>query len=370
MSKVYVICTGGTISMIDVSKSLDKTVRFQDEVQKILPKGGDYPDVEFKVYTPLIDSSEMTVELWNKIAEDIRDRYHEFDGFVILHGTDTMSYTASALSFILKNLNKPVILTGAQTPLSEKINDARENIINSIYLAAYQEIREVCICFNRTVYRGNRVTKFSTNDYDAYISANYPVLGRIQSTIELEKSLLAPAPKKNELHVATMDNFDVRIIYFTPNLLPEAFHQQIKGAKAIVLASYGDGNIRIRDPRFLEIMKTERAKGMIFINKSQCVRSNTIPKYDAGSLLSEAGMVSAGDQTLETILCKLLYLMSKKYNQSEIERAMQTPLRGEITPVVMLQQRFSIFAIKPDDHSSEAEAPSLSAHSSPTKLFK
>lgn len=372
MSKVYVICTGGTISMVDVNKSQGESVQFQDEVKKILPTGQDYPEVTFKVYSPLIDSSEMTVELWNKIALDIRDRYHDFDGFVILHGTDTMAYTASALSFMLKNLGKPVIMTGAQTPLSENINDARENIINSIFIAANNDIKEVCLCFNRTVYRGNRVTKFSTNDYDAYMSANYPVLGRIQSAIEIDKNLLAPAPKPNhDLSVTKLDNYDIRTIFFTPNLLPEGFEQQIKGAKAVILASYGDGNIRIRDPRFLEIIKRERDNGMIFVNKSQCLRSNTIPKYDAGSLLSEAGMVSAGDQTLEAIICKLLYLMSKGLDQRKVESNMKRPLRGELTPVVLLQHRFSMYALTAAHHSGEEERDdkSLSLRSSPSKKF-
>ncbi len=345
MAKVYVICTGGTISMLDVNdKDQYKPTILQDEVNAVLPTGRDFPEVTYKVYSPLVDSSEMNVDLWNRIADDIREVYNDYDGFVILHGTDTMAYTGSALSFMLGNLAKPVILTGAQTPLSATINDARENIINSIFLAASPDINEVCICFNRTIYRANRVTKLSTTDYDAYTSANYPVLGRVQSSIELDERQLLDAPSIAELSLTRLENFDVRYVLITPNLKSDIFAKMVDGAKAVIVGSYGDGNISLRDKGFLETIVKERAKGTVFINKSQCMRSNTIPKYDAGSVLAEAGMVSAGDQTIETLFAKLLYLFSRKLKQSEIEKTMVMSLRGELTTISkLLKHKFSFF---------------------------
>jgi L-asparaginase len=179
MKKVYVICTGGTISMQEVSDdSAQKTFVFEDEIRKSLPKTLTFPEVTFNVYYPQIDSSEMTINHWNKIGLDILNNYEKYDGFIILHGTDTMAYTGSALSFMFENLNKPIILTGAQTPLSYIVNDARENLINSIYIAGNFPINEVCIYFNQNLFRANRTTKLSTINYDAFASPNFPNLTR------------------------------------------------------------------------------------------------------------------------------------------------------------------------------------------------
>lgn len=331
MKKVYIICTGGTIGMINANSPQDKSNLFEDEVKKILPCLESFPQTFFNFYLPQIDSSEMTIQNWNKIATDIYSNYEYYDGFVILHGTDTMAYTGAALSFMLENLNKPVILTGAQTPLSTIVNDARENLINAIYIAGSFPIHEVCLYFNQSLFRANRTTKYSTINYDAFISPNYPSLGRIGSTIKIETKTLLPAPMIENLSLTLLENTDIRFVFLTPNMQPEVFNKLIDGAKAVILGTYGDGNLPIQNTGFLDVIKNEIAKGTIIINKSQCLNSRTFCKYNAGTLLEKLGTISAGDQTIETLICKLLYLFSKKIPHAKIEKLLKMNLRGELT---------------------------------------
>lgn len=330
--KVYLICTGGTIGMHEIKiHTQENTDKFGEKIQKILSSLENAPLIKLNIYTPQIDSSEMTVDNWNKIAEDIYENYDSYDGFVILHGTDTMAYTGSALSYMLENLNKPVILTGAQTPLSNDVTDARENLINATYIAGNYQIPEVCIYFNQSLFRANRTTKFSTLNYDAYLSPNYPVLAKIGSTIKLSRENILNPSQTDNLVLTKFEQFDIRIIYFTPSLQPEAFAKQIDGAKAVILATYGDGNFRMSDNRFLDIIINANKNGVIVVNKSQCLNSRTSPSYDSGDSLSKAGIVSAVDQTMESITAKLLYFFTKKLSKQKIENLIQQNIRGELT---------------------------------------
>jgi L-asparaginase len=344
MKKVYVICTGGTISMQEVSDdSAQKTFVFEDEIRKSLPKTLTFPEVTFNVYYPQIDSSEMTINHWNKIGLDILNNYEKYDGFIILHGTDTMAYTGSALSFMFENLNKPIILTGAQTPLSYIVNDARENLINAIYIAGNFPINEVCIYFNQNLFRANRTTKLSTINYDAFASPNFPNLGEVGSTIKINTHKLLPPPSVENISLTKLTNADIRFIYMMPNMEAEVFKKLIDGAQAVIMSTYGDGNIRVLDNSFIKVINEAYEKGTIFINKSQCLNSKTSAIYTGGKALEKAGVISAADQTTETLMSKLLYFYSLNFANEKIVKLMQMNLRGELTKSNTYLLRYSLY---------------------------
>ena len=357
MKKVYVICTGGTIGMEDVGDHTEhKTFVFEDEVRKSLPQTDNFPQVFFNVYNPQIDSSEMTISDWNKIGLDILDNYEQYDGFIILHGTDTMAYTGTALSFMLENLSKPVILTGAQAPLSFVVNDARENLINAIFIAGNYKLNEVCIYFNQNLFRANRTTKLSTINYDAFTSPNFPSLGEVGSSIKIKTHKLLPSPNLDNVNLIQLANADVRYIHMMPNMDASVFAKMIEGARAIVLGTYGDGNIRVVNEIFLDIIREARNHGTIFINKSQCLHSKTSAHlYTGGQKLEKAGVISAKDQTTESLLCKLIYLYSRNYSNDKIEKLMQMNLRGECTTENKLLLRYSFY--KPQSQANTTNEP-------------
>lgn len=357
MKEVYVICTGGTIGMADIENP-DKPVNFEDEVRSILPKKTDFPHTTFNIYTPLIDSSEMNIANWNNIALDIYNNYEKYDGFVILHGTDTMAYTGSVLSFMLNHLSKPIVITGSQTPLSCIVNDARENLINAIYIAGTYPIKEITIYFNQTLFRANRITKHSTINYNAYISPNYPNLGKVGSTIEINNDLLLKNDAGKQLQITQLKDFDIRFLPLLPNMKPETLSKLIDGADAVIIGSYGDGNLPILDGKFLNVIKEQHDKGVVIINKSQCMHSKTLSHiYGSGKLFEEAGMISADDQTVEALVGKLLYLFTKSPCEQKIKQKMKKNLRGEITTIISdaKQNRYSFYQA-PNDSKSEIES--------------
>lgn len=333
MKKVYVIYTGGTIGMTESDSGLKPAIGFLTEKVKEISvlKNNELPDITITEYDSLIDSSQITIEHWNKIATDIYSHYDDYDGFVVLHGTDTMAYTGSALSFMLMNLSKPVILTGAQTPLSRLVSDARENLINSIYIAANCRFNEVFIYFNRTLFRANRTTKISTESYDAYGSPNYPVLATIGSSIHVNHEFLTPIPRiSRNLAFTTLKSADIRCIRLTPNLTAEIFKKMATNAQAVIIEAYGDGNMPVVQ-NFLDALK-EICEKSIVINRSQCLQSATsYSKYDVGHVLGSCGLISAGDQTIEALVCKLLYLFSINMSSNEIKQEMQRNISGELT---------------------------------------
>jgi L-asparaginase len=289
------------------------------------------PSYFFREYDPLLDSSNMGFKEWIKIARDIRDNYDNFDGFVILHGTDTMAYTASALSFMLENLSKPVVLTGSQIPFCEIRNDARDNLITSIMIAAEPGLSEVCIYFGNTLLRGNRATKSSTYALNAFESPNYPPLGSAGVSVVISAAIKKSNNKK--INLFEFEEQQIAVLKMFPGMQPEILESIItSNLKGLVLEAFGAGNISNVNENLKSIFKRAIENGTVIIVCSQCLRGNAIiGEYEASKGLSDVGAISGFDITVEAAVAKLYYLLSKKYTKDVIKRLMITDLRGEMS---------------------------------------
>lgn len=291
----------------------------------------EMPNYIIKEYLPLLDSSNMTVNEWNRIAQDIADEYEYFDGFVIFHGTDTMAYTASALSFMLENLDKPVILTGSQIPLSEVRNDAIDNVITSLWLCAHQPLKEVCVYFNQHLLRGNRSQKVSAEQFNAFDSPNFPHLAEIGIDIKLHHELLLSPPKEPFRLQIIRPHFIANFRLFpgfATDVLGYILQQPLQG---LVLETYGAGNAQNNDPRFLALLKNACKRGVVIVNCSQCHHGRVaMEQYATGYTLKKAGLISGHDMTPEAAHCKLLYLLSKYNDVDQIKTLMEMDLCGEL----------------------------------------
>lgn len=292
----------------------------------------EMPDYVIKEYEPLLDSSNMTLNEWNRIAADIAEEYHHFDGFIIFHGTDTMAYTASALSFMLENLDKPVILTGSQIPLSEVRNDAVDNVISSLWLSAHEPIKEVCIYFNQHLLRGNRAQKISSQEFNAFDSPNFPHLAEAGIRILLKKELLLGTPKKSFKLQPIQSHFIANFRLFPGFATDVLRHVLQNDLRGLILETYGSGNAQNNDPIFLELLENACQRGVVIVNCTQCQHGRVeMSQYVTGSSLQRAGLVSGLDMTPEAAHCKLLYLFSKYSDVKKIKQLMETNLCGELT---------------------------------------
>jgi L-asparaginase len=332
--RVLIINTGGTISCQKTTDGYQPVIGHVEKALTNIAALSDpaMPDYVIHEYNPLLDSSNMTVQDWNRIATDISQNYSKYDGFVVFHGTDTMAYTASALSFMLEHLNKPVILTGSQIPLSEIRNDAIDNVITSLWLCANQPIPEVCIYFNQQVLRGNRSQKVSTQGFNAFNSPNYPHLAKVGINIEIDKNLIQPAPTKPfKLQTITphfIANFRLFPGFMT-DVLDYLLNQPIRG---LILETYGAGNAPNQDDKLLSRLKEACAQGIVIVNCSQCQEGRVeMTQYATGHALKEAGLISGLDMTPEAAHCKLLYLFSKPLSIETIKQKMEMNLCGELT---------------------------------------
>lgn len=285
-------------------------------------------------FDPIIDSSDMNAGVWIRLANLIGQQYDKYDGFVVLHGTDTMSYTASALSFLLEDLSKPVIITGSQLPLGMIRTDGRENIISAIEIAANEQVAigEVCIFFENKLFRGNRTTKFNAEHFEAFYSGNYPSLAKVGINIIYKQHLLRPLSNKTlKVYNKMCDN--VIIVKVHPALRQEYLEAflAVEGLKGVVLETYGSGNAPT-SPWFINAIKKAIDKGVIVLNVTQCKAGSVVMgHYEASMELLNIGVVSGGDITTEAALAKLMFVLANYNSKEERIRMLNSDMRGEIT---------------------------------------
>lgn len=330
---IYILCTGGTISMQKTAQGYVPAYGHLTKAMEKIPelKNPDMPEYTVHEYEKPIDSANMTPQHWMQMGETIFKNYDQYDGFVILHGTDTMAYTASALSFMLENLNKPVILTGAQLPLFETRSDARENLINALLIASHYKIPEVCVYFNNRLFRGNRCKKTDAGSFAAFESANFPTLGKIGTDIVIRHQLLRK-PQQADLNLQLIKPLAIGALRIFPGISLDMLQHFLRPPlQALVLETYGFGNAP-EDKKFLDVIRDATKQGIFIVNCSQCITAKVkMSTYAAGSALLDAGVVSGGDMTAEAAIAKLFYLFSKELPLPEIKKQVMMDLRGELT---------------------------------------
>jgi L-asparaginase len=333
--QVYIAYTGGTIGMKRIGRHYLPVSNYLQEEMAAIPAFSHetLPDYTIHEYTPLLDSPNMTPADWSRIARDIYDHYHDYDGFIVLHGTDTMAYTASALAFMFDGLTKPVIVTGSQIPLCEIRNDAQDNLITALMLAAsHQPIPEVTLYFNSQLLRGCRTVKVDADSFDAFASPNFPPLAEVGVEVEMNHQLIKrPAAHALLLHEITEPG--VAALRLFPGIAADVLDNMLRPPlRGLVLETYGAGNGPTNDGRFLEVLNAAAARGVVIVNVTQCLRGTVdLTKYETGTLLADVGVTSGFDMTAEAALTKLAYLLSLNKEPAWVREKMQENLRGELT---------------------------------------
>ena len=337
-TSILVIYTGGTIGMVQDPKTMSLKPLTFENLYKYLPVLENFNcRIDFHTFDPLLDSSNMNPGFWIQLATVIEENYESYDGFVVLHGSDTMAYTASALSFMLENLNKPVIFTGSQLPIGMVRTDGRENFINSIEIATAREfdtptVPEVAICFENKLFRGNRTSKLNAEHFGAFISGNYPLLADVGVHIKYHQNLILK-PNFKRLRVAKELDDNIAILKLYPGISHRAIAAILKteGLKAVILESFGAGNAPTV-PWFMELLQDASSRGIIVFNVTQCKGGAVeMGKYETSAGLSRIGVIGGYDITTESAVTKLMYLLGSGYSADSVKQLLQTSLRGEMT---------------------------------------
>jgi len=338
-ASVLLIYTGGTIGMIENAETGTLENFNFDHLMKHVPelKRFNYEIASYQ-FDPPIDSSDMEPIYWAKLVKIIHENYDHFDGFVVLHGTDTMAYTASALSFMLENLSKPVIFTGSQLPIGMLRTDGKENLITAIEIAAakneYGEpiVPEVCIFFENHLMRGNRTTKINAQNFNAFRSFNYPALAKAGIHIKYEPNLILKRDRALPLKPHYLFDANVVILTLFPgiqeSIVSSVLH--VPDLKAVVLKTYGSGNAP-QKKWFMRELKEATDRGIIIVNITQCTSGAVeMKRYETGIHLIDSGIISGYDSTPESALTKLMFLLGHGFNNREVRERMNTSIAGEI----------------------------------------
>ena len=335
---ILIIYTGGTIGMVKDSDSGALHPVSYNELFEHIPMLGKFNyHIEFHSFDPLLDSSNINPGHWVELVSVIENNYERFDGFIVLHGSDTMAYTASALSFMLENLNKPVILTGSQLPLGMLRTDGRENFLTAIEIAAAREdqtpmVPEVAVYFENRLLRGNRTTKLNAEDFEAFGSGNYPPLAEVGVYVRYNTSfILKPNFKRLKVY-KQLDN-RIAILKLFPGISPSTVRQILStdGLRGIILETYGSGNAS-SDPWFLDELRQATGRGLVILNVTQCKSGSVdIGKYQTSVGLGKIGVLSGHDITTESAVAKMMFLFGNYSDPAEIRSLLQKPLRGEMS---------------------------------------
>jgi len=334
---ILVIYTGGTIGMAEDSESGSLVPLDFENILRFIPELKRFNCLlKYETIGEPVDSSEMNTFRWNAIGECINARYQSHDGFVILHGTDTMAYTASALSFMFEGLSKPIIITGSQLPLGKLRTDGKENLISAIEIAIAcsggpNRLPEVAVFFGSQLMRGNRTHKYSTEYFDGIVSDNYPILAEAGVNLMYRHANFLPSDPNQAFVFRPFRQKRIFILKIFPGINVDIFRTALQSIDGLLLESYGSGNIP-SDPELFDLINVAREKGILVANVSQCNKGFVEQgRYKTGEFLRKAGVCGAADMTSEAAVTKMMYLLSLGLSTGEREQLFTIPLRGELT---------------------------------------
>jgi L-asparaginase len=330
---VFVLHTGGTIGMVPTAAGhapiADALGPYLDWI--VANSGGELPPISFLELDPPIDSANATPEDWCTIARTLYERRANHAGFVVLHGTDTMAYTSSALSFLLPGFGKPVVVTGSQIPITRIRSDGRQNFIGALQVATRSELHEITLLFGEVLLRGNRATKMDASGLDAFDSPRFPPLAEIGIDIVVRRELVRPPDENSRLTAGTLGHVAAMRLFpgFSASILANLCQPPLQG---LVIEAYGAGNGPSEDRDFLAAIETATSQGIVVVVVTQCVRGSVQPgAYATGSALINAGAVPGYDMTPEAALTKLAVLLGQDFSRATVERLMQQDIAGELS---------------------------------------